>query len=126
MDNNQVVHEVLPDVVTLFLQKGVDYDGAHQYLGLAGQFSDINRKFWKLKRAMWDGEELSQEGLEEVLSDMIGHCLLSIAMVREGKHGGVGEGMGARGLKRDREGDGGADGGDREVPGRPAVGPTRH
>lgn len=74
----------------LFEKKSMDYGESEinpmaRFLGLRGQFSDINRKFWKLKRALWDGEELSGESAVEILMDLVGHCWLTIAMI-EGKN----------------------------------------
>lgn len=75
---------------SLFAQKSKDYGESEtnpmaRFLGLRGQFSDINRKFWKLKRALWDGEELDGEDAVEICMDMIGHCWLTIAMIRDGE-----------------------------------------
>lgn len=74
---------VIPAVVELWRQKNANYKGQMVFLGPRGQFSDINRKFWKLKQAMWDGEDLSYEQRDEVLADMIGHCLNAMAMYRQ-------------------------------------------
>lgn len=50
-------------------------------LGLKGQFADIWRKIWKLKKALWDGKELTGEQPREILLDLIGHCFLAIDML---------------------------------------------
>lgn len=50
-------------------------------LGVQGQFGEIWRKIWKLKKGMWDGADLVGEPLREVLLDMIGHCFLAIDML---------------------------------------------
>jgi hypothetical protein len=50
-------------------------------LGIPGQFAEIWRKVWKLKRGMWDGATLVNEGVREILMDMIGHCFLAIDML---------------------------------------------
>jgi hypothetical protein len=50
-------------------------------LGIPGQFAEIWRKVWKLKRGMWDGATLVNEGVREILLDMIGHCFLAIDML---------------------------------------------
>lgn len=61
-----------------------DADGFNpaEVLGLKGQFAEIWRKVWKLKNALWDGRELRREGPEEILSDLMAHCALAIAMLR--------------------------------------------
>jgi CHASE3 domain sensor protein len=68
-----------------FLEKGRDYNDGHEFLGVRGQFSDMNRKFQKLKRFMWDNPEEQPvgESLEEILFDMIGHCFLTIDLLRQ-------------------------------------------
>lgn len=62
--------------VARFLDKGDDYDNTWSHLGSKGQFADINRKFWKLKRAVWDEKELTGEPLIEVIQDLLGHLFL--------------------------------------------------
>lgn len=74
-----------------FRAKNLDYSGQdfepHLVLGEAGQFAEIWRKVWKLKKSMWDGEELTFEQKEEILQDLIGHCFLALDMVKEGNGG---------------------------------------
>lgn len=77
----RIVHDVLPKVMELFLQKNKDYGDAHTQhmrLGPKGQFVDIWRKIIKLKRGLWDGEELAGEKPPEIMMDLIGHCLLAL------------------------------------------------
>lgn len=76
--NLAIVETIWPRVESLFIEKGKDYQEGFAFLGKRGQFSDINRKFWKLKRALWDDEPLVGESAEEILMDMIGHCLLTL------------------------------------------------
>lgn len=64
-----------------FLSKQTDYGDRANDLGLAGQYAELSRKFIKLRRAMWDGHELTQESLREVLMDLIGHGFLSLMYV---------------------------------------------
>lgn len=79
----------LAEWVAKFRAKNRDYSGAgaepHQVLGVQGQFADIWRKIWKLKKALWDGQELAQEQPEEILHDLIGHCFLTLDLLREEK-----------------------------------------
>lgn len=80
-----------PEFWTLFSAKHAEYsqlDGfePHRVLGEQGQFAEIFRKVFKLKRAMWDGQELVTEGKREVLLDLIGHCFLALELIdREAK-----------------------------------------
>jgi hypothetical protein len=74
----KIFKEILPAVLERFVRKNADYGGTAHFLGAKGQFADINPKFWKLKRALWDGEKLVGESVEEILEDLIGHCLLSL------------------------------------------------
>lgn len=76
-----IEHDVAPRTLARFLSKGKDYQDAFAYLGLKGQFSDINRKFQKLKNAVWDGRELTGEQPREIVEDMIGHCYLMLYLM---------------------------------------------
>lgn len=75
--------EIAPKVLRRFLSKGKDYGEAFGLLGLKGQFSDINRKFWKLKRSLWDGKILTHEDAYEICEDMVGHLYLTMYMLRK-------------------------------------------
>lgn len=59
---------------------------ASDILGVRGQYGDILRKALKLKKPMWDGEELVGEGTIEVLRDLMSHCALAIDLIERG-HG---------------------------------------
>jgi hypothetical protein len=50
-------------------------------LGIPGQFAEIWRKIWKLKKGMWDGVTLVNEPVREILLDLIGHAFLAIDMI---------------------------------------------
>lgn len=49
----------------------------HTVLGLRGQFADIWRKIWKLKKAFWDDERLEGEQPLEIIDDLISHLFLT-------------------------------------------------
>jgi hypothetical protein len=74
----RVCLEILPGVISLFLQKNVDYDENAQTLGYKGQFADIHRKYTKLYRGWWLGLPLRSEPAAEVAQDMIAHLLLGL------------------------------------------------
>jgi hypothetical protein len=74
----KIFQDILPSVLDRFLVKNADYGDTADFLGAKGQFADINPKFWKLKKALWDGEKLHGEPVEEILADLIGHCLLTL------------------------------------------------
>lgn len=69
-----------------FRRKASDYNSTdlepHTILGERGQFADIWRKVWKLKKALWDGEKLTGEQPEEILEDLISHCFLTLDLLR--------------------------------------------
>lgn len=72
---------VLPDVMKLFAEKSNRYgepDGDD--LGIAGTYADMHRKWKRLRKHMWEGESWPEGGepFEEVLMDMVGHCLKTI------------------------------------------------
>jgi hypothetical protein len=76
----------LHEVGSMFLQKAQDYDpSVYKFLGVKGQFSDITRKYLKLKSVAWDGTitALVNEDLVEVIDDMIGHLLIMRYMIAE-------------------------------------------
>jgi hypothetical protein len=79
--SEEIFKNVLPAVLERFVRKNADYGGTAHFLGAKGQFADINPKFWKLKRALWDGEKLVGESVEEILDDLIGHCLLALYFI---------------------------------------------
>lgn len=74
---------ILPEVLSRFVRKNADYGDTALFLGAKGQFADINPKFWKLKKALWDGEKLHGESVKEILSDLIGHCLLTLYFLEQ-------------------------------------------
>ena len=74
--------EIMPAVMDRFISKASDYGDAWKLLGAKGQFSDINRKFWKLYNSIWDGRELQGEQPDECAEDIIGHCLLLLLILR--------------------------------------------
>jgi hypothetical protein len=77
-----ILNEVVPETVRLWQRKNADYRGQQVFLGRKAQFSDINRKFWKLKQSMWDDVPLDFEDEEQIMMDMIGHLLMAIAQGR--------------------------------------------
>lgn len=76
----RIVTDELPKFLELFISKNQEYGENAQTLGARGQFADIWRKIAKLKTGLWDGNEdrLKSEGVDEILRDLIGHCLLTL------------------------------------------------
>jgi hypothetical protein len=62
--------------------KRQDYQDAFEELGAKGQFSDIWRKIAKLKRAVWEGEQLKFEQPEQIAKEIIPHLLIMIYLLR--------------------------------------------
>lgn len=78
----KIATDLLPQWLELFARKNKDYgSGASFELGTKGQYSDIHRKMIKLKRALWDDQELEFEGVKEVINDLIGHLFLTMYML---------------------------------------------
>lgn len=72
-------HEILPRFIDAFERKQGDYSSApFLLLGPRGQFANVNRKFWKLYRGVWEGKPLAFEGNKEIAQDMIGHLILML------------------------------------------------
>lgn len=81
----EINHEITPEVLELFRSKQGNHTVGDHFLllGARGQFAELNKKFWKLYAAVWEGSvELIGEDVEEVAADMIGHLLLLIYSVR--------------------------------------------
>lgn len=78
-----IASEIFPDALKLFFQKNRDYGATSFDLGAAGQFAEIWRKVGKLKGPMWEGKSLEFEQADEILKDLIGHCLLSLYFLRD-------------------------------------------
>jgi hypothetical protein len=78
------------DSMERFAEGYAEYgQGAADALGLAGQWGDLHRKVMKLKRPFWAGENsLTRENADEILHDIIGHCLLALEMMERGFEGG--------------------------------------
>lgn len=72
-----ILLHVLPEVLELFLKKNKDYADWPD-LGVRGEFVELWRKVHKLKRALWDDQELVSEQWDEIIMDMVGHCLLAL------------------------------------------------
>jgi len=62
-----------------FARKARDYGDEDEFnLGLVGQYADMSRKFKKLRRAMFEGKELTGEQPDEILRDLIGHAWITL------------------------------------------------
>ena len=81
------VSEAIQRFSTAYQEYG---DSSKDETGLAGQWADLYRKIMKLKAPFWNGEKgrLTRESEREVLQDIIGHSLLALVMLDEGKEGG--------------------------------------
>lgn len=81
----RIILEILPRFVLKFVESNMHYGGKNaNSLGPAGQFADIWRKIGPLKRALWDGAELTREGPDQICYDLLGHSLLTIDMLEQG------------------------------------------
>lgn len=92
----ELIEHDLPRFLDLFLTRSREYGDDNKFvLGSRGQFADMWRKFGKLKTGIWEGKEaqLTSEGVDEILVDLIGHCFLTLQCRR---HEGI-EGKGFRG-----------------------------
>lgn len=75
----RILTSVLPKVLRLFLSKNRDYgDDPEGNLGPKAQFIDMYRKMKKLKRSLWEGQDLIGEQSDEIIADLIGHSLLAL------------------------------------------------
>jgi len=87
---HRILTERLPKVLVLFMMKNADYEFSGDHLGSKGQYAELWRKVGKLKKSMWDGHALLGEQSDEILADLIGHCLLAIDfLAQEGANGTI-------------------------------------
>lgn len=82
-DHDHIRENLIPEVLQHMRQGEAHYGSDnHQELGLPGQYADMWRKIKPLKRALWDGDTKGmKESPREICFDLIGHCLLTIAMI---------------------------------------------
>jgi len=85
---DDLLREQLFPAILLFRRKARDYSERSgiftaDLLGARGQFAEIWRKIPKLKKGMWDGDELVGETVTEILMDLLGHTLLSLGFVNK-------------------------------------------
>lgn len=82
----RILEREMPLWVDRFIAASVHYgDTNADVLGPAGQFADIWRKIGPLKRALWEGQTLTREGVDEILRDLIGHSFLTLEMMSRAK-----------------------------------------
>lgn len=81
-DFDRIINQIIPkELVPKLREDQKQYGDNHRSLGPAGQFADIWRKIGPLKRALWEGKRLPREGVREICMDLVGHCLLTVAML---------------------------------------------
>lgn len=80
-DAKKITDHLVPEWRHHFLRKNAGYGNMHQDLGVKAQYVDMHRKVRKLKRALWDLQDIGDESPREVLLDLIGHCFLTIALI---------------------------------------------
>lgn len=83
---DMILNGAASDALRLFVRRNREYGDTANILGPKGQFADIHRKVAKLKNILWDENVAPQdvtESPEEIMMDLIGHCLLGIQMMRE-------------------------------------------
>jgi hypothetical protein len=87
-DDARYILAILPDILEKFLMKNAQYARAQtgHDLGIKGIIPDINRKSAAIIERVWgdhDAPAPSQDSTQELLEDLIGHCLLMLAKMRE-------------------------------------------
>lgn len=81
-DVDYIINVLLPSIEKKMRNDAEHYgETNHHELGLKGQFADMYRKILPLKRAMWDDIPLIREQPREIVLDLIGHCLLTLALM---------------------------------------------
>lgn len=75
-----IFEDLLPRWKKQFLAKNAGYGEYDIELGDRAEFVEISRKTKKLKRGIWEGQDIGSETPDEVLMDMIGHCFLALGV----------------------------------------------
>lgn len=78
---DEMIERILPELVSRLRTKSADYGDVFMELGIKGQYSDMHRKMRKLKKALWDGEDLKGEQADEILSDLFGNVLIALYLM---------------------------------------------
>ena len=78
-----IIAVILPAALNLFAAKNRGYKKTKRHrpsLGARGEFVEIERKVTKLELGIWDGDSdaFNSESREEVVNDLLGHCLLML------------------------------------------------
>lgn len=73
-----IMNKHLPEALSLFSRKNKGYGDMADVLGSRAQFVDMHRKMDKLKRGLWEGQDIGDENIKEVVQDLFGHCLLML------------------------------------------------
>jgi hypothetical protein len=84
-----IFQKLLPEWSQDFLDDNAAYGEDPAPLGPSGEFVEIWRKAKKLRRALWDCEEIGSESAREVAMDLVGHCFLLITLIDEEREGAV-------------------------------------
>lgn len=71
--------------LSLFIIKSRDYGATADGLGARGQFADIWRKVGKLRNLVWEGKQAKFEKPYEIVQDLLGHCILFLQFLRQGR-----------------------------------------
>ncbi|QXO13724.1 hypothetical protein SEA_DUMPTRUCK_72 [Gordonia phage DumpTruck] len=87
----EIIYTIAPVALENFARKNADYGDTSFDLGIAGQYAELWRKVGKLKGPMWEGKSLEFEQMDEILQDLIGHCLLSLYFIEHEMGKGEGE-----------------------------------
>jgi hypothetical protein len=82
------MENILVEARDMWREKRGDYGDAFMELGDKGQFSEIWRKVYKLKRSVWEGYELHGETPEQIAMELIPHCLMLVYLIRQERNGG--------------------------------------
>lgn len=69
--------------ISRFIEKSRDYPPeAYKFLGARAQFVEVSKKFFKLRRGLWEGKKLEGEDVGEICEDLIGHMLITLNLIR--------------------------------------------
>lgn len=74
------------EMIAIIEKKSNDYGvRCWQELGAKGLFADINRKYWRLRNIIWDGNEpmVSDENIRDTVLDLANHCIQLAIMLKE-------------------------------------------
>lgn len=79
----RIVNEHMSEIMLIKVDATKRYGTDVAPLGMRGLFADLNRKFTRIHRFIWDGEESTSENIKDTLYDLAVYSILSAMALDE-------------------------------------------